>query len=80
MLASNYKNLLLQTNNLTTHEIDAQIANEAAVLRAKYGLRTPDSIQVATAIISGCDAFLTNDLKIKVVTEIKILVLDELTL
>ena len=38
------------------------------------------ALHVAAAIDASCDAFLTNDLGIKRVTEIKILVLDELEL
>ena len=37
------------------------VAYLAADLRARYNLRTPDAIQIATAILTGCDAFLTND-------------------
>lgn len=58
--------------------IDDQIANQAAELRARYGLALPDSFQIAIAILSGCDAFLTNDLALKRVTEISAIVLDEM--
>lgn len=75
-----YRDMLLNTNNITTLDISALIAESAAQLRAKYRLRTPDALQVATALSSSCDAFLTNDLGIKRVTELPILVLDELTL
>jgi predicted nucleic acid-binding protein len=40
----------------------------------------PDALQIATAVESGCEGFLTNDLTIKRIQEIKILVLDELEL
>jgi predicted nucleic acid-binding protein len=43
-------------------------------------LRTPDAILIATAIMAGCDAFLTNDKRLKQVTEIKVLVLEDLEL
>jgi len=46
--------------------------------RAKYGLKTPDSIQVATAIYTSADYFLTNDIRLKAIKEIETLVLDEL--
>jgi len=57
---------------------DATIARNAAELRARYRLSLPDSLQVATALAVGCDAFLTNDSALKRVTELTILVLDEL--
>jgi predicted nucleic acid-binding protein len=49
-------------------------------LRARYNLRTPDALHVATRIDATCDAFLTNDAGIKRVIEIAVLVLDELEL
>lgn len=48
------------------------------ILNAKYGLKTPDSIQLATAVYSSADYFLTNDIRLKAVEEIEILVLDDL--
>ena len=56
------------------------IAESAADLRARYNLRTPDALHVASALSSGCDAFLTNDAGLKRVQELPILVLDELEL
>lgn len=38
-----------------------EIANEAARLRAKYRLETPDAIHLATSLIAGADLFITND-------------------
>jgi hypothetical protein len=38
----------------------------------------PDSIQIATVIVSGCDAFLTNDVALKKVTEIRSIVVNKL--
>ena len=57
-----------------------EIADKAAQLRAQYNLRTPDALHIASAIESGCQALLTNDLGIKRVTELRVLVLDELEL
>ena len=41
------------------------IAKQAARLRGQYGLRTPDALLFSTAQQSGCDAFLTNDTRLK---------------
>jgi predicted nucleic acid-binding protein len=40
-------------------------------------LKTPDAIQLAAALITSADYFLTNDIRLKVVNEIKVLVLEE---
>lgn len=73
-----YRAMLLNTRSIKTIPVSVAIAEQAAELRAKYRLRTPDAIHVATALVSKCDAFLTNDVALKRVTELKILVLDEL--
>lgn len=53
-------------------------AEKAADLRARYNLSLPDAFQVAAALAAGCDAFVTNDQAFKRVTELTILVLDDL--
>ena len=35
--------------------------DRAAAIRSQYGFRTPDSLHLAAATVSGCDVFLTND-------------------
>jgi predicted nucleic acid-binding protein len=45
----------------------------ASLLRAQFGLKTPDAIHMATAIESGCSAFLTNDKSLKAPIGITIL-------
>lgn len=61
-------------------DINSEIALLAAEIRVRYNLKLPDALQVATAIQSNCDAFLTNDLQFKKVSELSILVISELTL
>lgn len=58
--------------------IDQTIGALAAELRAKHNLHLPDAIQASVAIVSGCDAFLTNDPKLKRVTALTVVVLDDL--
>ena len=38
-----------------------EVMDRATVIRAHYGFKTPDAIHLAAALVSGCDAFLTND-------------------
>ncbi|GAB4292739.1 MAG: hypothetical protein Fur0025_28590 [Oscillatoriaceae cyanobacterium] len=54
------------------------IAREAARVRVRYNLQLSDALQVATALVAGCEAFLTNDVQLKRITELKILVVSEL--
>jgi len=51
---------------------------DLARLRAIHGLRTPDAIQLATAIRNGATSFLTNDLSLPIVPGLSILTLDTL--
>jgi predicted nucleic acid-binding protein len=76
-LADAYRSILLSSKNLETCEISNAISEKAATLRAKYGFKTPDSIQLATAIIRRVDYFLTNDLALKQINEIKVVVLED---
>ena len=73
-----YRDMLSNAANITTVSVSSEIAELAARLRAKYRLRTPDALHVATAIQAGCGAFLTNDFAIQRVTEISVLLLDYL--
>jgi len=77
-LVERYKSLLCQSDTFKIWDIDVEIAVKAAGLRAKYRLKTPDAIQIATAICRFSDYFLTNDKQLKIVSEINVLILDEL--
>ena len=73
-----YRDLLLHSRNFELVSISASIAEQAADLRARYRLRTPDALQITAALTTGCQAFLTNDPPMKRVTELRVLVLDDL--
>lgn len=78
-LQQQYIELFFQTENIIFQPItNPSIALEAAQIRAKYNLQLPDAFQIAVALAAGCDAFLTNDVTFRRVTELRILVLDEL--
>jgi predicted nucleic acid-binding protein len=79
-LVQEYRDILLNSMEFRLLPITSRIAESAADLRARYNLRTPDALHVATGMDVRCDAFLTNDASIKRVTEIAVLVLDELEL
>lgn len=58
--------------------VTMEIAEAAAKLRADHGLRTPDAIQVATAITRQADFFLTNDARLARLSQPEVLVLSDL--
>lgn len=67
--------LLTTYPNIEWVELSAAIADLGARLRAKYGLRTPDAILLATAIQSGATGFIGNDTRLKRVVELDVLTL-----
>ncbi len=75
-LAQQYRDILLNINGLTTIKVSIAIAEKAAQLRSQYSLRTPDAIQVATALQSNATALLTNDIRLPVLPTLQILTLD----
>jgi len=40
--------------------VDEKVAKEGARLRARYGLRAPDALHLAAALVHGATAFPTN--------------------
>lgn len=60
-LAHEYNDILLTSPNISTFPLTPAMAQAAAELRAEHNLKTPDAIQLATAIAHGAVAFLTND-------------------
>ncbi len=50
----------------------------AADLRADYNLSTPDALQISAVLSVGCQAFVTNDKRLKRVTDLQIIVLEDL--
>lgn len=70
--AKEYKEKILNFPNLFIKNLNNNIVELASDLRAKYNLRTPDAIHIATAIDAGATVFYTNDKALKKVKEIKI--------
>lgn len=79
-IATQYQKLLTESSNIEIIELTTTIAARAAQLRATYNLKTPDSIQLATAMEYNADYFLTNDVKLKNIDGINILTLHELSI
>jgi predicted nucleic acid-binding protein len=77
-LVNQYYGLLSLFPNLEWVAPDLAIADATARIRAHYRLRTPDALQVATAIRGRAVAILTNDSEIARVPEIEVGVLDQL--
>lgn len=79
-LAYRYEEFLTGSPNMSLYPINLQIVKMAADLRATYNIQTPDSIQIATSIVYDSDYFLTNDVKLKRVSEVHVLTLRDITI
>lgn len=79
-LAQEYHDILVARNELALVPVTTELAISAGAIRARYALRTPDAIHVATALATDCDAILTNDADIRRVTELNVLILKDLEL
>lgn len=77
-LAAQYQEILLNTPSLTIQPLTPDIAEEAARIRALHGIRTPDAIQLATAVLGSAKAILTNDTNLPAIPGLQVLVLDRL--
>ena len=77
-LAKKFSNFLKTGKNIKLLEISANIAELAGNLRGRYpSLKAMDAIQIAVSIDAGADAFLTNDVKLKQIKALKVIVLKE---
>ncbi|MFB0538006.1 MAG: type II toxin-antitoxin system VapC family toxin [Anaerolineae bacterium] len=72
-----YRHILGEFPNLTLHETDMQVMDKMSDLRVAYDLKTPDAIHMATALLNGAQAFVTNDAGLKRVNELDVLVLED---
>jgi predicted nucleic acid-binding protein len=72
-----YRHILGEFPNLTLHDADMRVMEKMSDLRATHGLKTPDAIHVATALLNSAQAFVTNDTRLKRVNELDVLVLED---
>lgn len=76
--ATLFRTVLQHTPEVRMLPINQPILEEAAKLRATLGLRTPDAIHIATALLHGCALLVTNDSAFRRIPDLPIVVLNEL--
>jgi len=76
--ATLFRTVLQHTPDVRMLPITQPILEEAAKLRATPGLRTPDAIHVATALLHGCALIVTNDSTFRRIPNLPVAVLHEL--
>jgi predicted nucleic acid-binding protein len=71
-LAERYEALLTRSRGVRMVDVSRDHLRAAAQLRATTGVATPDAIQLATALGTGCSHFVTNDRRLPTVQGLKI--------
>ena len=77
-LVDRYRRMLLDTRGVDVRPVSEQVAETAARLRGDYTVRTPDAIQLATAICGQASIFLTNDRRLPSLPDIEEFLVDDL--
>lgn len=78
-IAADYEAHLTHFPNAQVHDVTAAIARRAAQLRGVYSLRTADALLVATSLVAGATAWITNDRALRRLAPlIEILLLDDM--
>jgi len=57
--------------------LDEKTADIASSLRAEYGIKTGDAFQVASSILAGAKAFVTNEPSLKRIDRLDIIIMKE---
>jgi len=76
--ATLFRTVLKHTPDVQMLPITQSVLEAAANLRATLGLKTPDAIHVATALLNNSVLFVTNDSAFRRVTDLNVTVLSEL--
>ena len=72
-LAERYEALLTRSRGIRLVDINRDQLRAAAQLRASTGAKTPDALQLAAALSTGCRAFVTNDRRLPPVAGLKVI-------
>lgn len=67
-----YYGYLAHSPTVRLVSVTPEIADRAAEFRARYGFKTPDAIQLATAVVSGATLFLARDFGFRKQQEIEV--------
>lgn len=71
-LAERYEQILSNSRGVRVVDLTAVQLRTAAQIRASTGAATPDALQLAAAVTTGCDVFVTNDRRLPEVGGVKV--------
>jgi len=76
----NFQQKFLEIPNLSTLNVDKEVAVQAANIRRDYKFSLPDCIQLATSLQAKADYFISNDMKLTSFKEVQVITLKDLTI
>lgn len=79
ILAERYERLLTRSRGVRLVELTHDQLRAGAQLRAATGVKTPDALQLVSALSAGCATFLTNDRRLPAVPGLRIVELGSYT-
>ena len=74
-----YKQFICSSQQLSVIPVSRDVLIEAARLRASANIKLPDAIHAATALLTQCSTFLTNDKRFQVVPNLSVVLLSQIT-
>ncbi len=77
-LVARYLELMQRTPRVTLAPVDQRVIQRAIRLRADLSLRSMDALHVATALVHGCETFVTNDERLNAPGDIRVVTLRDL--
>ena len=75
-LVERYLELVRRTPRIHLVPVGRPVILRSVHLRAEFGLRSMDALHLATALVHGCETFVTNDRRIARVDRIRVLTLE----
>ena len=72
-LAERYEALLMRSRGVRVVDLSVDQLRAAAQLRATFGVKTPDALQIVAALTGGCTTFVTNDRRIPGIPGMRVL-------
>ena len=73
-----YRDYLTHSENISLFPVDLKIADQSVKVRTRYRFKTPDAIQLGTAVACGSDYIITNDQAWRKFDLIPVILVDEL--
>jgi len=77
LLAKQYEAFLTRSRGLRLDGMTTDTCRIAAQLRGAYGIKTPDALQLATALMAKCSTFITNDLALPPIAGVRIIQVED---